>query len=88
MTVDGEKIWVPGRKQELIAGLKRMGIHKVAGVSLERLPKRELTAAYCRERSRIVYRQHQERTRMRTLSFELPAINEDRQLELFTASQG
>ncbi len=86
MTVDGEKVWVPGCKPELIAGLKRMGIHKVAGVALERLTKQELTTAYCRERSRIVRRQHQERQQMRTLSFELPRLDEERQLELFTAS--
>lgn len=86
MTVDGEKVRVPGSKQELIAGLKRMGIHKVAGVSLERVSKRELTTAYCRERSRIVHRQHQERTRMRIMSFELPILDEEQQLELFTVS--
>lgn len=86
VTVDGEKVWVPGSKQELIAGLKRMGIHKVAGVPLERLTKQELTTAYCRERSRIVHRQHQASKQMRTLSFELPRLDEDRQLELFAAS--
>lgn len=86
MKVDGEKVWVPGCRRELIAGLKRMGIHKVAGVSLEKLSKPELTTAYCRERSRIVRRQHQERSKLRTLSFELPAIDEERQLELFAFS--
>ena len=86
MTVDGEKVRVPGSKQELIAGLKRMGIHKVAGVSLARLTKQELTTAYCRERSRIVHRQHQECKQMRSLSCEFPRHNEDRQLELFAAS--
>jgi len=86
MNVDGEKVWVPGCRRELIAGLKRMGIHKVAGVSLEKLSKQELTTAYCRERSRIVRRQHQERSKLRTLSFELPAIDEERQLELFAFS--
>lgn len=86
MTVDGEKVWVPGCKQELIAGLKRMGIHKVAGVALERLTKQELTTAYCRERSRIVHRQHRERQQMRTLSLEIPRLDEERQLELFAVS--
>lgn len=86
VTVDGEKVWVPGSKQELIAGLKCMGIHKVAGVPLERLTKPALTTAYCRERSRIVHRQHQERKQVRTLSCELPRFDEDRQLELFAAS--
>lgn len=86
MNVDGEKVWAPGCRRELIAGLKRMGIHKVAGVPLEKLSKRELTTAYCRERSRIVRRQHRERSNLRTLSFKLPAIDEERQLELFALS--
>jgi hypothetical protein len=86
MNVDGEKVWVPGCKRELIAGLKRMGIYKVAGVPLDRLSKQELTTAYCRERSRIVRRQHQQRGDMRTLSFELPTIDDERQLELFAFS--
>lgn len=86
MIVDGENVRVPGCKPELIAGLKRMGIYKVAGVTLGRLSKQELTTAYCRERSRIVHRQHQERKQLRTLSFELPAIDQERQLELFAAS--
>lgn len=86
MDVHGEKVWVPGCRRELIAGLKRMGICKVAGVPLEKLSKRELTTAYCRERSCIVRRQHQERSKLRTLNFELPAIDEERQLELFTFS--
>lgn len=86
MTVDGEKVWVPGCRRELVAGLKRMGIHKVAGVPLDRLSKKELASAYCRERSRIVRRQHQERKGMRTLSLEFPSIDEERQLELFTVS--
>lgn len=86
MTVDGEKVRVPGNKQELIAGLKRMGIHKVAGVPLERLTKSELTTAYCRERSRIVHRQHHVHKQMRVLGCELPRFDEDRQLELFAPS--
>lgn len=83
MTVDGEKVWVPSCKKELVAGLRRMGIHKVAGVPLDRVSKKELTSAYCRERSRIVRRQRQEREGMRSLSFELPVIDEERQLTLF-----
>ena len=86
MNVHGEKVWVPGCRRELIAGLKRMGIYKVAGVPLEKLSKQELTTAYCRERSRIVRRQRQERSKLRTLSFELPAIEEERQLKLFAFS--
>ncbi|GIK75504.1 MAG: hypothetical protein BroJett021_44920 [Chloroflexota bacterium] len=86
MNVHGEKVWVPECRRELIAGLKRMGILKVAGVPLDRLSKQELTTAYCRERSRIVRRQHQERNNLRPLSFELPAIDEERQLKLFAFS--
>jgi len=86
VTVDGENVRVPGCKQELIAGLKRMGIYKVAGVTLERLSKQELTTAYCRERSRIVRRQHQAHKQVRTLSFELPIIDQEHQLELFATS--
>ncbi|HQY92825.1 hypothetical protein [Caldilinea sp.] len=85
INVDGEKVWAPTCKQELIAGLKRMGIHKVAGLSLERLSKKELTTAYCRERSRIVRRQQQERNSLRSLSCELPAIQAEAQLKLFAS---
>lgn len=60
VTINGEKVWVPNCRRELIAGLKRMGIHKVAGMGLERLSRDELHTAYCRERSRIVRRQQQE----------------------------
>ncbi|MBE2240606.1 MAG: hypothetical protein IAE81_22660 [Caldilineaceae bacterium] len=85
INVDGEKVWTPTCKQELIAGLKRMGIHKVAGLALERLSKKELTTAYCRERSRIVRRQQQERKELRSLSCELPALQEEAQLKLFAS---
>lgn len=60
ITVNGERVWVPSTKKDLIAGLKRMGIHKVAGVCLSRLSAEELTTAYCRERARIVRHQQAE----------------------------
>lgn len=60
MTINGERVWAPDCRRELIAGLQRMGIFKVAGVGLERLHKAELRAAYCRERGRIVRRQQQQ----------------------------
>ena len=66
MTINGERVWVPDCRRELIAGLQRMGIFKVAGVGLDRLPKADLHAAYCRERSRIVRRQQQERSQFAT----------------------
>jgi hypothetical protein len=81
MTINGEKVWVPDCRRELIAGLKRMGIHKVAGVGLEKLSRDELCNAYCRERSRIVRRQQQEViTTTRIVGTPVP---DDVQLRLF-----
>jgi hypothetical protein len=54
--VNGEKVWVPARRQELIDGLERMGILKLAGRPLRVVPKQELLAAYCRERARTIRR--------------------------------
>ncbi len=34
MVVNGEKVWVPNRRQDLITGLKRMGVDKYNGRSL------------------------------------------------------
>jgi hypothetical protein len=71
MTVNGEKVWVPANKRDLIAGLKRMGIYKVAGVCLSRLTVEELTTAYCRERARIVrHRQAEARRRASETTYE------------------
>ncbi|MBK8049322.1 MAG: hypothetical protein IPK16_20725 [Anaerolineales bacterium] len=61
ISVDGERVWVPSNKRELIDGLKRMGIQKVAGVPLQQLSHEQLVKAYCRERAQIVRRQHHER---------------------------
>lgn len=61
MTVNGERVWVPTEKQDLVEGLQRMGIYKVAGRSLAQLSVKQLTAAYCSERARIVRRSQQER---------------------------
>lgn len=83
MTVDGEKVWVPGCRRDLVAGLKRMGILKVAGVPLERVSRQALTSAYCRERSHIVRRQHRERAAQRVLRCEVPGLEEAIQLKLF-----
>ena len=60
MSVDGERVWVPSNNKELIDGLKRMGIQKVAGVPLNQLSHEQLVKAYCRERAQIVRRQHHE----------------------------
>ena len=75
MYIDGEYVWVPHRKCDLVAGLKRMGITKVAGVPIRRVPKRQLTRAYCRERANIVRRRQREQR---------PQV---RQLELFPVAE-
>lgn len=83
MTINGEKVRVPGCRAELIAGLKRMGISKVAGVALDKVAKDQLVACYCRERAQLVRRQQQERRRReRQFYQEVPAPVE-LQLELF-----
>lgn len=60
LVVNGEKVWVPARRQELIDGLERMGILKLAGRPLRVVPKQELLTAYCRERARTIRRQQLE----------------------------
>jgi hypothetical protein len=82
MTINGEKVRVPGCRAELIAGLKRMGISKVAGVALDRVTKDQLVACYCRERAQLVRRQQERRRRERQFCQEIPAPVE-LQLELF-----
>jgi hypothetical protein len=61
ININGERIWVPNRKPELIDGLKRMGIHKDAGVPLRNIPKKRLVTLYCRERRRTTLRHQAER---------------------------
>ncbi len=60
MTVNGERVWVPHDRQDLVAGLQRMGIYKVAGCPLAALSVKQLTAAYCSERARVVRRRQLE----------------------------
>ena len=83
MTINGEKVWVPDCRRELIAGLKRMGIYKVAGVGLDRLSRDELHTAYCRERSRIVRRQQQESSHLPAAPALAKPMQDDVQLTLF-----
>ena len=83
MTINGEKVWVPDCRRELIAGLKRMGIHKVAGVGLDKLSRDELRTAYCRERSRIVRRQQQECSSPVSTRIIVQSRQDDVQLTLF-----
>ncbi len=84
MTINGEKVWVPGCRKELIAGLKRMGISQVAGVTLSKLTKDVLVTAYCRERAKIVRRrQREQRNGFRQLRQEIPTLHGVVQLKLF-----
>lgn len=65
ITVNGEKVWVPSRRQELIDGLKRMGVTQVDGHALRSLSKDELLKVYCRVRAREVRRRQQIASRHR-----------------------
>lgn len=49
--VNGEAFHVPARKDELIVGLERMGVTKVAGVPLAHVAVKELVREYCRVRA-------------------------------------
>ena len=61
MTINGERVWIPGRRQDLVAGLRRMGILRVAGTPLNQVSKEELLKLYCREKALSVRRQQWER---------------------------
>lgn len=54
MVINGEKVWVPSQRRDLIAGLKRLGVSRVNGRSLRNASKDELRRVYCRERARVV----------------------------------
>ncbi len=54
MVVNGERVWVPEQRRDLIAGLKRMGVTMVRGKTLTAASKQDLTRIYCRERARAV----------------------------------
>ena len=64
MVINGERVWVPGQRRDLIAGLKRMGITKVRGRALTSATMEDLRRVYCRERARAV-RQRQRNQPMR-----------------------
>lgn len=70
ITVNGEKIYVPGRRQELVDGLKRMGVTQVDGHALRTLSKDELLKAYCQVRAREVRRRQQAARRRRGQEFQ------------------
>ncbi|MFN2203687.1 MAG: hypothetical protein ACK2UO_21000 [Caldilineaceae bacterium] len=64
MVVNGERVWVPDQRRDLIAGLKRMGVTKVGGRTLRSAATNDLRRVYCRERARVVrQRQQQEQKR-------------------------
>jgi len=75
MNINGEYVWIPHRKCDLIAGLKRMGITRVNGVPVRQMPKRQLTRAYCRERAGLARRRQRE-VRPRIQQLELFPIAE------------
>lgn len=56
MSVNGETVYVPAQKYELIQGLKRMGVFKVAGVPLANATRKELQCEYRRVRKACVQR--------------------------------
>ncbi len=67
MVVNGEKVWVPDQRRDLIAGLKRMGVTTVRGRPLRSANVEDLRRVYCRERARAVrQRQRQQGLRKRT----------------------
>lgn len=54
MVVNGERVWVPDQRRDLIAGLKRMGISQVRGRPLRSASIEDLRRVYCRERAKVV----------------------------------
>lgn len=86
MTVDGERVWVPSNKKDLVRGLRQMGISKIAGVPLQQATADQLVKEYCRQRARIVQREHSERrARARDRHGEREFEATICQLKLFTA---
>jgi hypothetical protein len=86
MTVEGERVWVPSNKTDLVRGLNKMGISKIAGVPLQKVPVDQLVKEYCRQRARIVQREHSKRRNdARTSHGEREFESTICQLKLFTA---
>ena len=84
MTINGEKVWIPRRRQDLVAGLRRMGILRVAGTPLNQVPKDELLRLYCREKALMVRRQQWERRNTTGDAVPQQQVDEgDEQLALF-----
>jgi hypothetical protein len=56
INVNGERVYVPELKGELIEGLQHMGIYKIAGVPLQRVHMKELENEYRRARRACIER--------------------------------
>lgn len=67
MNVNGEKVWVPKTRRDLIAGLQRMGITRVGKQPLARASKKELEREYCRQRAEEVRARQAGHRRARTV---------------------
>lgn len=66
MVINGERVWVPDQRRDLIAGLRRMGVTKVRGRPLRSASVEDLRRVYCRERAKAVRaRQESQRKRSR-----------------------
>ena len=70
MVVNGEKVWVPELRRDLIAGLKRMGVNKVRGKALSNASKEDLTRVYCRERARAVRQRQRSQSRKKPRTYQ------------------
>ena len=71
MVINGERVWVPDQRRDLIAGLKRMGVTKVKGQALRSAATVDLRRVDCREKARVVrerQRKHPQRKPMRSFS--------------------
>jgi len=86
MTVNNERVWVPRDRANLIAGLRRMGILKIAGIPLSKASIKELTMEYCRVRSLITRRRQKVRVPATPIS-QSPKPSTCTQLSLFSAKE-
>ena len=67
MNVNGEQVWVPRTRRELIAGLRRMGVTRIGAQTLGRVAKQELVREYCRKRAEEVRTRQAGHRRTRTV---------------------
>jgi hypothetical protein len=62
MVINGERVWVPDQRRDLIAGLKRMGVTEVRGRTLRSARTEDLRRVYCRERAKAVRKRQRQRS--------------------------